>query len=338
MMQQLILVVLWVVVYGYMITASIDFGTGFYLFYGQSIKHLDYLYAPLQKWLSPVSELMNIGFVLIFTAIIGLSPEMILNFQTPLVFCGVLAIFLTVLKGTFFALTELLSKENRMRSVFLAGNGITGILIPAVLSIALVISEGGFSDVGARGLLPFIIRLLSNFYFWSVMIVAIISIFYISAMHLVLFASKIGDHELTVHFRNKVLFLSMPMVFASGLVFLGLEMQNPEHFLRTLDYSWMFMFSLISLLSAVTLVFLKKYQWIFTLVMLQYFFALFGYTVSHFPYLIYPDIVMDHQLSAWAQSPWFFFIALIIAIAALIGMIALREKRVLRELAIPKYK
>ncbi|MCO7126254.1 cytochrome d ubiquinol oxidase subunit II [Sporolactobacillus shoreicorticis] len=337
-MQQLILVVLWVVVYGYMIAASIDFGTGFYLFYGQTVKRLDRLYAPLQCWLSPISELMNIGFVLIFTAIIGLSPEMILNFQTPLVFCGVLAIFLTVIKGTFFALTELLPKEDKVRGVFLAGNGITGILIPAVLSIALVISEGGFSDVGTSALFPFVIRLFSNFYFWSVMLVAFTSIFYISAMYMVLFASKIEDHELVAHFRNKALFLSMPMVFTSGLVFLGLEMQNPEHFLRTLDHSWTFMLSLISLLIAVTLVFLKKYQWIFILVMLQYFFALFGYTVSHFPYLIYPDIMIDHRLAAWAQSPWFFLIELLVAISALMSILAWREKRVFRDLTIQKDK
>lgn len=333
MVQQLIMIILWIIIYGYMIAASIEFGTGFYLFYGQLLIKQESLYAPLQNWLSPVSELINIGFVLIFTAVIGLSPEIVLNFQTPLVFCAVLAILLTVLKGAFFAMAELLPKGKMTSKIFFAGNGILGIFIPTVLSITLVISEGGFSNYGAGSLSAFLAYMFSNLYFWSVMVIAIVSIFYIGAMHLVHFASLIGNRELTDHFRTIALFMSMPTVLASGFVFLGIELQNPDHFLRMLGDSWLFMLSLICLLVSVTLVFLRKYRFVFILVMLQYFFAFFGYTVTHFPFLIYPDIVIDSQLSNWGQSGWFFLITLITAPTVLSVFLLMRRRGVLRHAA-----
>jgi cytochrome d ubiquinol oxidase subunit II len=334
MVQQLIMITLWIIIYGYMITASIEFGTGFYLFYGQLLIKQERLYAPLQNWLSPVSELMNIGFVLIFTAVIGLSPEIVLNFQTPLVFCAVLAILLTVLKGAFFAMAELLPKGKKASKIFFAGNGVLGIFIPTVLSITLVISEGGFSMYGAGGLLPFLTYMFSNLYFWSVMVIAVVSIFYIGAMHLVHFASSIKNWELMNHFRNIALFMSMPTVLASGFVFLGIELQNPDHFLRMLGDSWLFMLSLICLLVSVTLVFLRKYRFVFILVMLQYFFAFFGYTVTHLPFLIYPDIVIDSRLASWGQSGWFFLITLITAPALLSVFLLMRRRGVLRNAAL----
>ncbi|EST13238.1 cytochrome d ubiquinol oxidase subunit II [Sporolactobacillus laevolacticus] len=330
MAQQLTLIILWIVIYSYMIAASIDFGTGFYLFYGQQIRHWDHLYAPLQSWLSPLSEVMNICFVLLFAAVLSLSPEIILNFQTPLVFCGILAIVLTVAKGTFYALAELLTNGKKTKSIFLAGNGVIGVFIPAVLSIVLVISEGGFSDDGTGNIHLFILHMFSNFYFWCVMVIAVVSIFYISAMYLVHFASVSVNPALTAHFRNVALFWSMPTVLASGMVFLGLEQQNPEHFMRTLDASWLFMLSLVCLLGAVTLVFLKRYKSFFILVMMQYFFALIGYTLSHFPYLIYPDIVMDQHLADWAQSGWFLIIVLVAAPPSLAAFLAIRLRTVLR--------
>ncbi|GAY78875.1 cytochrome d ubiquinol oxidase subunit II [Sporolactobacillus inulinus] len=324
MIGAVFLVILWTIMYGYMIAASIDFGMGFYLFYGQYLGHEGRFYAPLQRWLSPTSEFMNIGFVLIFAAVIGFSPEILLNFQTPLIFCGGLAIVLIVVKGTFFALAELLPRGSTASRVFSSGNGIIGIFIPVVLSIVLVISEGGFADYGTGAFYAFVRSLTFNVYFWSVVLIAVVSIFYISAMYLVQFAWKMGNEPLTEHFRNYALFLSMPTVLASGVVFLGLESQNPEHFSAALDGLWPFVLSLICLLAAVTLVFLRKYPWTFLFVMLQYFFALYGYTVSHFPYLVYPDIVLNSGLSNWAKSAWFFVFSLVISIGTLVCYLRIR--------------
>jgi cytochrome d ubiquinol oxidase subunit II len=208
--------------------------------------------------------------------------------------------------------------------VFSSGNGIIGIFIPVVLSIVLVISEGGFADYGTGAFYAFVRSLTFNVYFWSVVLIAVVSIFYISAMYLVQFAWKMGNEPLTEHFRNYALFLSMPTVLASGVVFLGLESQNPEHFSAALDGLWPFVLSLICLLAAVTLVFLRKYPWTFLFVMLQYFFALYGYTVSHFPYLVYPDIVLNSGLSNWAKSAWFFVFSLVISIGTLVCYLRIR--------------
>ncbi|MCO7174574.1 cytochrome d ubiquinol oxidase subunit II [Sporolactobacillus kofuensis] len=330
MVQQLILIILWVIIYCYMIAASIDFGTAFYLFYSQQRNLGEQIISPLLYWMSPLSEIMNIGFILLFTAVLSLSPEIILNFQMPLVFCGVLALTLTVLKGTCAALADLLPKENRLKKLFFMGNGITGIFVPIVLSIVLVISEGGFSGYGTGHLGSFVVHLLSNFYFWSVMIIAVVSIFYISAMYLIHFGMRSKNESLVEHFRNIALFWSMPTVLASGLVFLGLERQNPQHFTSTLDVSWMFMLSLISLLGAVSLVFMRRYKGFFILVMLQYFFALIGYTLSHFPFLIYPDIMMDHHLALWANSRWFFISVMIVSLIVLSAFLRSRNRVAIR--------
>ncbi|MCL1630986.1 cytochrome d ubiquinol oxidase subunit II [Sporolactobacillus sp. CPB3-1] len=330
-MEAFILTALWTIIYGYMIAASIDFGISFYIFYGYHLKKMAWLYEPLKSWQSPVSELMNIGFILLFTALVGWFPELVLNFQTPLVICGVLALFLTVFKGTFFALSELMPKQKN--GLFLAGNGIAGIFVPLALSIVLVISEGGFSSIGTGKPGSFVLALIGNVYFWSVMVLVIVSIFYISTMHLVHFSSRIGSKAMTEHFRNLALFLSMPMVVSSGLVFLGLERQNPDHFMRTLDLWWLFMLSLFCLLLSVTFVFIRRYRGVLTLVALQYFFAFFGYTASHMPYLIYPDIVISGELDDWAHSEWFFLAALLLAPSLFLWFLSRRERTVLRVLA-----
>ncbi|MFX3618340.1 MAG: cytochrome d ubiquinol oxidase subunit II [Sporolactobacillus sp.] len=317
MNESLIFAALWIFIYCYMILASIDFGAGFYLFYGQNILKRGSLFLPIQEYLSPISELIHIAFILAFALFCGFSSEITLMYQTTLAAPGVLAILLILIKGTFFTAAELSQKKARLRRFCIAGNGITGLFIAPVLSIAMVISEGGFN--GRNNWWQFASQLVRNFYFWTVMLIAVVSILYISAIYFILVADTFGKGELSDGMRNFALFWSMPTVLASGLAFLGLENQNPDHFMKTLDNYGLFLLSLLCLLIAVTLVFMKRaYYLSFLSVMMQYFFALMGYTQSHLPYIIYPDIKLSSQSTRLIHSWWFILLAFLLSLAFVI--------------------
>ncbi|RYL95453.1 cytochrome d ubiquinol oxidase subunit II [Sporolactobacillus sp. THM7-4] len=293
----------WILIYSYLILASVDFGASFYLFYGQEVQNKAALFSLVNDFLSPVSEVINICFVFLFAAVAGFSPELTFYYQTPLAASAVLAVVITIVKGTFFAVGQLKEKGSLIRKICMTANGIIGVLIPPVLSIPMVISEGDFVSYEDKEAGFFLTQLLTNLYFWSVFVIAVVSVFYISAMFLTLFAHSLGNRPLSGIMRSFALFWSVPTVLASGLVFLGLEQQNPEHFMAALNHSWLFLFSLVCLLAAVTLLFLKRnYLLSFVLVMLQYFFALAGYSLSHLPYLIYPDIKISPDVQALARS------------------------------------
>ncbi|MFT8361784.1 MAG: cytochrome d ubiquinol oxidase subunit II [Sporolactobacillus sp.] len=331
MNDSLIFLLLWVLVYSYMMLASIDFGAAFYLFYGQVVLKKENLFSPIHDYLSPLSELINIGFILLFAIICGLSPDIILMYQSILAAPGVLAVVLILIKGTFFAMAELTQRKSLLNQISIAINGISGMLIPPVLSISMVVSEGGFTNEDHVNWLTLAKMLLTNFYFWTVMIIAVVSILYISAMYFVGFSHLYSKDELSSGMRNFALFWSMPTVLASGLTFLGLENQNPDHFMRTLDHYWMFLLSLLCLLVAVTLIFIKHaYRLSFLAVMMQYYFALMGYTQTHMPYIIYPDVKLTSNISSRINSGWYVSLIFLIALAAPILIIALKN-RVIRK-------
>lgn len=333
MNDSLIFLLLWVLVYSYMMLASIDFGAAFYLFYGQVILKKENLFAPIHDYLSPLSELINIGFILLFAIICGLSPDIALMYQSTLAAPGVLAVILLLIKGTFFALAELTQKKSLANQIYVAINGVSGMLIPPVLSIAMVISEGGFTDEQYVNWLVLARLLLTNFYFWTVMIIAVVSILYISAMYFVGFSHLHSKDELSNGMRNFALFWSMPTVLASGLTFLGLENQNPDHFVRTLDHYWMFLLSLLCLLVAVTLIFVKHaYRLSFLAVMMQYYFALMGYTQTHMPYIIFPDVKLAATTSTRINSGWYVSLIFLLSLCVPALVIGLKNRIIRKNL------
>ncbi|WP_353947650.1 cytochrome d ubiquinol oxidase subunit II [Sporolactobacillus sp. Y61] len=327
MSEPLIFSILFILIYIYMILASVDFGAGFYTFYVTVIKKSHSLFRPLRTYLSPVSEVINVCFVLFFAVMSGFSTDLSFRYQTPLAFSGILAVIFILIKGTFFTFAEFFSENSLRGKICLSGNGLAGILVPAALSITMVVSEGGFPGQ-ERGLMTFITELFTNFYFWTVILIAMISVLYVSAVYFSGYGRKIHNEELSENMRYLSLMLSIPVLLASGLVFLGLEMQNPDHFSRALDFSWLFLLSLLSFLVAVTLIFIKqKYSLAFILVMLQYFFALTGYGLSHLPYIIYPDIRISDATVSIAGQFWFYGLLLILSLLA-VGLI-LHMKRVM---------
>src|SRR5699024_343436 len=133
--------VLWIFLYGYLIVASIDYGAGFFAFYAKVTKQDHVVNKLIARYLSPVWEVTNVFFVFFFVVIVGFFPESAYYYGSALLVPGSIAIILLAIRGSFYAFENYGSKQS---TVYTFLYGATGLLIPASLSVALTISEGGF--------------------------------------------------------------------------------------------------------------------------------------------------------------------------------------------------
>jgi cytochrome d ubiquinol oxidase subunit II len=273
-----------------MIVASIDFGAGFFSFYSVALGHGNRVHNIIQRYLSPVWEVTNVFLVFFYIGLIGFFPDVAYYYGTALLVPGSLVIVLLAIRGGYYAFnTYGSSKENN--KVYMALYGATGILIPAALSTILAISEGGIISVQNDKVVMNWAGFFTNPYTWSVILLALVSVLYISAMFLSFYAKKSGDDEAFEILRRYALAWSGPTIAASLLAFFEINRQNPEHFQGMLNHAWMFVASFVCFLIAVYLVWSKgRLGWSFIMVMLQFAFAWFGYGRSHLPYVLYKQI------------------------------------------------
>jgi cytochrome d ubiquinol oxidase subunit II len=176
-------------------------------------------------------------------------------------------------------------------------------LIPASLSTVLTISEGGFV-VEQDGKVSFLFaKLFTSPYSWAVVLLALVSVLYISAMFLTYYAAKAKDYAALDIVRGYALGWSPPTILCSLLVFFAINGHNPEHFANMVELSWMFVASFLCFLVAYWLVWKRiAYGWAFILVMLQFAFAFFGYGASHMPYVLYPYITIHQNFTSDAMA------------------------------------
>lgn len=284
--------ILWIFLYGYVIVASIDFGAGFFLFYGKWRKKDHIINRTIERYFSPVWEVTNVFLVFFFVGLIGFFPETAYYFGTALLIPGSISLMLLALRGAFYAYARY-GNQNNILYHFLYG--MTGLLIPASLSTVLTISEGGYIYENATGQVAFSpLDLISRPYSWAVVFLAIVSVLFISSSFLTYYAKKIEDHEAMELLRQFALLWSAPTIVASVLIFATLQIHNEWHFKNMIHFSWMFALSLVCF--GVAVYFINKKErlgFAFIMVMLQYGFAFFGYGASHLPYLLYPYIMLD---------------------------------------------
>ncbi|MGM0873485.1 MAG: cytochrome d ubiquinol oxidase subunit II [Bacillota bacterium] len=282
--------VLWLFLYGYLIVASIDFGAGFFAFYAQFTKRDDIVNSLISRYLSPVWEVTNVFFVFFFVGIVGFFPQTAYYFGTALLIPGSIALILLTIRGSFYAFGNYGSKDSRIYTFLY---GATGLLIPASLSTVLTISEGGFLEERNETVVFLAKELFTSFYSWSVVLLAIVSVLFISAAFLTYYADRANDRQALTLLRRFALFWAPPTILASLLVFISLQQHNPRHFDHAIGIWWMFALSLLFFLLATWLIFKKRnYGTAFVLIMLQFFFAFFGYGASHLPYILDPFITI----------------------------------------------
>ncbi|MBA4537898.1 cytochrome d ubiquinol oxidase subunit II [Bacillus aquiflavi] len=282
--------VLWLFLYGYVIVASIDFGAGFFAYYGKRTKKDHIINHIISRYLSPVWEVTNVFFVFFFVGLVGFFPDTAYYYGTALLVPGSIALILLAIRGSFYAFGNYGYKDNKL---FLFLYGATGLLIPASLSMALTISEGGFIEIRGDQVVLLMKELFLSPYAWSVVFLAIVSVLFISASFLTYYADRANDIEAKQLIRKFALTWSGPTILASLFVFISLRAHNLRHFENAIDLWWMFALSFIFFVGAVYLIYKKKaYGTAFIFVMLQFFFAFFGYGASHLPYLLDPFITI----------------------------------------------
>ncbi|WP_430786232.1 cytochrome d ubiquinol oxidase subunit II [Virgibacillus flavescens] len=301
--------VLWLFLYGYLIVASIDFGAGFFAYYAKVTKKDHIINKLISRYLSPVWEVTNVFFVFFFVGLVGFFPDTAYYYGSALLIPGSIAIILLAIRGSFYAFENYGSKRS---NVYMFLYGATGLLIPASLSTALTISEGGFiaEENGQVSLL--VSELFTSPYSWSVVFLAIVSVLYISSTFLTFYAARADDKPALKLVRSYALFWSVPTIIASLTTFIALSQHNQRHYESMLDLWWMFGLSIAFFMLAMLLFYKEKFYGIaFISVMLQFFFAFFGYGKGHLPYLLDPYITIYEN-----ATPEEMGIALIIAFIA----------------------
>lgn len=300
------IVIAWIFLYGYLIVASVDFGAGFFSYYGKLTKRDHIMNHIIDRYLSPVWEVTNVFLIFFVYAVIGFFPDVAFMYGIALLVPGSVALLLIALRGSFYAFANYGARKN---IAYLFIYGVTGLLIPASLATLLTISEGGFIVAEGQQVELLLGKLIGSPYAWVVVILAIVSVLFISATFLTYYADRAKDTGARELLRRFALYNSLPTIFMSFLAFFTLRNHNPEHFDRMLAISWMFMVSLGCFLVALALIIQRKrYGIAFFFVMLQFAFAFFGYGRSHMPYLLYPYLTIESGVTSEAMG-----LALIVA-------------------------
>ncbi|MFC5467022.1 cytochrome d ubiquinol oxidase subunit II [Lederbergia graminis] len=294
--------VLWTFLFGYVLLGAIDFGAGFFNAYGILTGKQRILSKVIQRYLSPVWEVTNVFFVFFFVGIVGFFPKSAFYYGTILLVPASIAIILMVIRGSYYAFEAYGTKGHKGYAFMY---GISGILIPASLAIVLAIAQGGFvSMVDGKPVLDYW-ELFTNPLPWSVVVLAIVAVLYISAVFLTWYANKAGDNAASELMRKYALVWALPLIIAAGGIIYELSFHNEKLFDQILDLWWMFGISALLWVGTVWLIWnRKKYGLAVWLLVGQFAFAFYAYGISHYPYLLYPYLTIHEGFTnpAMAQA------------------------------------
>ena len=300
------LTVLWTFLFGYVMVGSIDFGAGFFNAYSLITGKRHILSNIIQRYLSPVWEVTNVFLVFFFVGIIGFFPKTAFYYGTSLLVPVGIALILLGIRGSYYAFETYGSRGHKGYSFMY---GLSGLLLPASLSIVLTISEGGFVDMINGSPSLNYDALFTSPLTWSIVALSLTSVLYISAVFLTWYANKAGDQKATELMRKYALIWSFPTIITAGGIMVELRSHNVEHYNNMLDIWWAFGLSLLMFLGTVWLLWKKKqYGLAFGLLAGQFFIAFFAYGYSHLPYLLYPYLSIHDSFTNEAMA-----ISLIIA-------------------------
>ncbi|MDE9957194.1 cytochrome d ubiquinol oxidase subunit II, partial [Staphylococcus pseudintermedius] len=249
--------VLWIFLFGYIIVASIDFGAGFFSLHAKLFGQSHEINDLIQRYLNPVWEVTNVFFVFFFVGIVGFFPDTAYYYGTVLLIPGSIALILLSIRGAFYAF-ENYGQDSKLSWLMLYA--VSGLLIPASLSTALTISEGGYIIESSSGNVDLNwTELLLSPFGWAVVLLAIVSVLYISSGFLTFYAHRAKDTSAYQLMRKWFLMWGAPMIMMSLFVFLSLRIQNEAHFMSAVfDYGWLFIISFIAFAIAGVLTLLKK--------------------------------------------------------------------------------
>ena len=282
--------VLWTFLFGYILIGAIDFGAGFFNAYSLLTGRQRILTNIIQRYLSPVWEVTNVFLVFFFVGIIGFFPKTAFYYGTTLLVPVSVGIILLAIRGSYYAFETYGSRGHKGYSFMY---GLSGLLIPASLSIVLTISEGGFvTMVNEHPVLDYWLLFTSRLT-WAIVFLSIAATLYISAVFLTWYANKARDTEATNLLRKYALIWALPTIITAGGIIFELRIHNPEHYSNIQNFWPMFFVSFVMFIGTVRLLWTRrKYGLAFFLLVGQFVFAFFGYGASHYPYLLYPYLTI----------------------------------------------
>ncbi|MFC9541214.1 cytochrome d ubiquinol oxidase subunit II [Lysinibacillus sp. NPDC056959] len=298
--------VLWIFLFGYVIVASIDFGAGFFNAYSLLIGKNHILTNIIKRYLSPVWEVTNVFLVFFFVGIVGFFPQTAFYYGTILLVPVSISLVLLAIRGSYYAFE---SYGARGHIGYTLTYGITGLLIPASLSVVFAIAAGGYVDlVDGQPVLNFWTLYTSPFA-WSIVVLSIAAVLYISAVFLTWYAHKAKDREATNLMRNYALAWAIPlMVSALGIMY-EMKFINPESYNNMVNLWWMFAISAVLFIITVVLIWMRKnYGLAVSLLIAQFAVAFFAYGIAQYPYLLYPYLTIYDSFTSTQMA-----IALVIA-------------------------
>ncbi|MBS4191907.1 cytochrome d ubiquinol oxidase subunit II [Bacillus sp. FJAT-49705] len=301
--------VLWLFLFGYVIVASIDFGAGVFNAYSTLTNREHILTNIIQRYLSPVWEVTNVFLVFFFVGMVGFFPKSAFYYGTTLLIPASIAIILLAIRGSYYAFETYGSRGHKGYTFMY---GLSGLFIPASLSIVLTISEGGFVFMNDSKPVLDYWALFSNPLTWSIVLLSFTAVLYISAVFLTWYADKAQDKDATVLLRKYALIWAGPLIITAAGIIFELKAHNPEHYERILDLWWMFGLSFLLFIGTVWFVWKRRNFGLAVWFLIgQFAFAFFAYGISHYPYLLYPYLTIYDSFTNEAMA-----IALIIAFIA----------------------
>ncbi|MED3550781.1 cytochrome d ubiquinol oxidase subunit II [Cytobacillus praedii] len=282
--------VLWLFLFGYIIIASIDFGAGFFNAYSLYRGKQHILTKIIQRYLSPVWEVTNVFLVFFFVGIVGFFPKTAYFYGTTLLVPVSIAIILLAIRGSYYAFTTYGGLKQKIY-VFLYG--VSGLFIPASLSIVISISEGGFVTLEQTGPVLDYLKLFTSPLSWSIVVLSLTAVLYISAVFLTWYADHANDLDATELMRKYSLIWAGPCILTATGIIVEMHGHNHEHYTRLIHLWWLFAFSLILFVGTVYLLWKRiRYGLAFGLLTGQFALAFFAYGISHYPYLLYPHLTI----------------------------------------------
>lgn len=302
--------VLWIFLFGYVIVASIDFGAGFFNAYSLLTNKHHILSNIIKRYLSPVWEITNVFFVFFFVGIVGFFPETAYYYGTLLLVPASVALILLTIRGSYYAFESYSGVSGHKGYALMYG--ISGLFIPASLSVVLTISEGGYVNMTELGPQLDYGALLTSPLAWAIVVLSVTAVLYISSVFLTWYAHYAGETNAALLMRKYALVWSLPLIVSAIGIIVEMRATNNWHYEQMVDISWLFIISGLLFLATTALLVLKdKYGLAVLLMILQFATAFFAYGISHYPYLLYPYLSVHDSFTSESMA-----IAIVIAFIA----------------------
>jgi cytochrome d ubiquinol oxidase subunit II len=152
---------------------------------------------------------------------------------------------------------------------------------------------------------------------WSIVVLSLTAVLYISAVFLTWYAHHAKDERATALLRKYALIWAGPAIITASGIIVEMRGHNPEHYQRFMDLWWLFALSFVLFAGTVYLIWKRRaYGVAFGLLVGQFALAFLAYGASHYPYLLYPYLTLYDSFTNKSMA-----IALIIAFIAGLGLL-----------------